>query len=412
MPNILTLYFAGSGHGLEHNDDSMVVAYKKTVGPKMFFPGPGGKDNTIYRMGFIDTTNMFSDDKIVRTNTTGSGIDQKRSATGKGWNRNVWYALEAIADYVEVNEGAAVSLNFAGHSRGSITIIMLLNDLFHEHVPPMKRRNYTVASTVKGTKTFKGPQNEFGDWYENRLQKLFAKRMGSNEDAELGLEYLKRIASEKHRLRINVFLFDPVGGLNQGDSSRKQEFPGHIQEIKRVRILRMEQGGAGGTLSTNMPVFAKSDNWTFLSGVFPRSLSHYGASERLVIPLPGTHGAGLSFNEYDHKLNRYASELQRYIGTSYMVGLLSACGTRFENGFVDRYNDPRTMKSCYDQLYEEFVNVAPGTDDNGWGVDRSRIHKHHTGFTTFMGKKKVFVGRYAGNAVNSHHRYLKEHVRN
>ena len=69
MPNILTLYFAGSGHGLEHNDDSMVVAYKKTVGPKMFFPGPGGKDNTIYRMGFIDTTNMFSDDKIVRTNT-------------------------------------------------------------------------------------------------------------------------------------------------------------------------------------------------------------------------------------------------------------------------------------------------------------------------------------------------------
>ena len=47
MP-VLTLYFAGSGHGLSHMDDTIVEAYKHTTSPKAFFPGPGGKDPNIY----------------------------------------------------------------------------------------------------------------------------------------------------------------------------------------------------------------------------------------------------------------------------------------------------------------------------------------------------------------------------
>ena len=397
MPsNILTLYFAGSGHGLDHKDDTMVEAYKRTKGAALFFPGPGGSDTNIYRKNIGAFGLVKFSDGAIGKNTKSDGklaSAQKRAATGKGWNRNVWYALKEIATYLATNKGN-VTLNFAGHSRGSITIIMLLNDLFHQHVPVQMQNSFEIASTVKGTKTYSNRAQKdakFDDWYKLRLKKIFTDRMGSDKDAEEGIRYLEVICSNKNRLSCNVWLFDPVGGLNQGNSTRKQEFPEHAQ-IKRVRVMRMEQGGVGGTLSTNMPTFKGKHNWVFLDGTRSRNLATFEDVERLVIPMPGTHGAGLS-------LNGGLTGNQQYIGTGYMISLLEKCGTQFDDGFKKKYGIQHIVHDCYDQLYSDFYNIAPGKGDNGWGKARQAIHTHHK-------VDQNGIGHYAGNAVNAHHRFL------
>lgn len=396
MTNVLTLYFAGSGHGKEHTDDAIVDAYKKTTGPKVFFPGPGGADTNIYSQntGFIDD----SQERVIGQNYKSSTFSsaKKRGATGKGWNRNVWYALRHICDFLKKKQGN-VTLNFAGHSRGSITIIMLLNDILHENVPLSQRQGFEIASLKTGTKTFDGDDDTFAGWYEERLKKTFAKRMGSDRDAEEGIHYLKYICARKDRLECNVWLFDPVGGLNQGHSTRKQEFPEH-PIIKRARVMRMETGGAGGTLSTNMPTFKGKHNWVFLSGDKKFDLTQFKTTERLVIPMPGSHGAGLSENVqtgfFVRKRNKGKPKtaMQRYIGRSYMVSMLRACGTTFARDF-DHAGDSWTTKAYYDALMEEFIDEKP---EGG----RKAIHAHHS----FNGKK----GSYLGGAVNAHHRYLQE----
>ena len=388
MSVIATLYFAGSGHGKEHQDDAIVDAYNLTTGPAVFFPGPGGKDTSIYSKNSVVGSGR---EAVLGQNYKSSTFSSatKRGMTGKGWNRNIWFALQYIAGLIQNNPGQ-ITINFAGHSRGSITIIMLLNDILHEHVPVSEQAGFEIASTITGTKTYGDRSGSFNDWYENRLHKTFTKRMGSSEDADLGIQYLRTVCANKARLEFNVWMFDPVGGLNQGHSSRKQEFPEH-DKIKRVRVMRMETGGAGGTLSTNMPTFRGRPGWEFLGGDRKRNLNQYAQKERLVIPMPGTHGAGLSHNGGD-------SEMQQYIGRSYMVGLLRACGTTFEDDLFGT-SDSRFVKRNYDMLMAQFKDKKP---EGG----RKNMHYHHT-FET-VGFTRKTVGTYLGGAVNAHHRYLQE----
>lgn len=387
--NLITLYFAGSGQGLSSEDNTIVDAYRKTNGCAMFLPGPGGKDPNVYQKNFpIIGGNSSQSDVGQNTKSTGAftGKASKRKLTGKGWNRNVFFALEAIADYLD-RIGGPVTINIAGHSRGSITVIMLLNDILHEH----PSSEYTIASTIKGVKTYKkNDKRDFNEWYESRLKKIWSSRMSDSGDAEYGIECLKVVMGSKNRLAINVFLFDPVGGLNQGCSSRKQDFPNH-NCVKRARVLRMETGGAGGTLSSNMPKF---EGWHFLTGEHPEDLGRHSQTERYLIPLPGSHGSGLDSN-------KGKTVCQRYIGTSYMLGLLRASGTEYEAGYTETFGQLDKLYDAYNQLYKENLHIAPGSQDMGKGVtNRRNIHTHHT-----IDKKGS--GTYKGDAINGHHKFLK-----
>lgn len=389
--SVVTLYFAGSGHGLSSEDDTIVDAYKKTKGAAMFLPGPGGKDANVYKKNFpvglnLDNSHSSTGDKNAKSTGIFSSAF-KRKSTGKGWNRNVFFALEAIADYLD-RRAEHVTLNFAGHSRGSITVIMLLNDILHEH-PSSK---FTIASTIKGVKTYtQNDKRDFDDWYESRLEKLWSSRMGNSEEAAYGIDCLQTVMAAKNRLSINLFLFDPVGGLNQGKSSRKQEFPNHPC-IERARVLRMETGGVVGTLSTHMPKF---EGWYFLTGQHSKNLGLHSNHERYLIPLPGQHGAGLSSNSGK-------TDCQRYIGTSYMLGLLKESGTEFEQGFAEPFGLVDKLAKNYDELYEKNLDVAPGSKDSVMGSNaRKDIHTHHT-------VDKDGFGSYLGEAVNAHHKHLNE----
>lgn len=427
--SIVTFFFAGTGHGIDHDldDDSLVKTYNKTKGKKAFFPGPGGSPN-IYASGFdmqalrAHFGNVQGPESESRGSLIGYnarireiGSKRKRQLGGKGWDRNVWYALNLIATEL-INE-SQLTLNLVGHSRGSITIIMLLNDMFYEHTGMHKLLNENTVmnkpDSSRGNNKFvfkEGPvraewtptskQGDFGKWYLKQIEAVWQRRMGLNAStggklAKRGIEALMTIKKhQKNFDAINAWLYDPVAGFCEGASSRKQEFPYH-PSIKRVRVLRMEQGGSCGGLSTHMPIFK---DWTFLDGSKPRDLSVFSESERMVIPLPGSHGSGLSKN-INKKDLKPTTLPQWYIGTSYMVGLLQACGSEFEEGYAQEWNNREIMLKHYYSLYEKFVGENPERRTL-LGQSRAKIHTHHT-------KKDG----YLGNAVNGHHRYLKDNIR-
>lgn len=406
MP-VLTLYFAGSGHGLgseKDNEDTLVDAFNHTRGPKALFPGPGGADPNIYVSGDFsglygrslgyeptDGRNLIVGQNFKKKSWRWSSA-QKRGGTGKGWNMSAHYALRIIANYLK--SGQRLTLNLCGHSRGSITIIMLLNDMFYQHLSP---DSFTMAGTVKGVKTFTQKEapdwntmdegQEFNDWYEKRLKTIWKSRL-NKDAANAGLEALHVIKKRQGQIaEVNAWMFDPVAGLNQGNTSRKQDFPDHPL-IKRVRVLRMEHGGIAGGLSTNMPTFP---GWAFLDGRKTRNLSAYMNSERLVIPLPGSHGSGLS-------ANKGASLREQFIGTSLMTGFLTACGTDLGD-FAAKWGDPTRMRLIYDQLLAMNLGNLPGSGE--MNSARAKIHAHHT------------RAGYAGNAINADHAFLnwQEQVR-
>jgi len=400
---VITFYFAGSGHGIDHdlNDDSLVEAYNNTRGTKAFFPGPGGTPN-IYASGFdlFALKSRFGKDiqdpqskalgSLIAYNTKIKeyGSKSKRSMGGKGWNRNVWYALNLIA--AALLEGVApLTLNVVGHSRRSITVIMLLNDMFYRQTG--RNRPFKIAS-AKVKDTWKQKKGGFAQWYLRQIEAVWQRRMGANSAkgsrlARQGVVAMQTIEGHQAAIAgVNAWLYDPVAGKSEALTNRKQEFPTHPL-IKRVRVLRMEQGGMAGGLSSGMPTFP---GWDFLDGNVPRNLRIFENTERYVIPMPGSHGAGLSKNI---KKGRPTTMPQWYIGTSYMVGLLRACGTSFAAGYPEQWNDESLILQGYDLLLDKYRNVMPGKGDVG--RDRRNIHHHHT------------KGGYAGNAVNADHRFLQ-----
>ena len=357
----------------------MVKAFKATNAYKAFFPGPGGADPTIYS-GQNASAAPEGKGSSVKPGLFSSAT--KRGITGKGWNRNTWYAIKILGEFSQ-ERPAGFRLNLVGHSRGSINVIMLLNDLFFQSATPLDKK-FTVASTIRGTKSIDGDQVGSPEWikfYEKRLRTIWAARMGTDEAAAEGIEHLASIRDQDHLKAINVFLFDPVAGVNQGNTSRKQDFPDNVK-INQARVLRMEQGGAGGGLSTNMPLFP---GWEFLNGTHSRDLlAGVGGRERVVIPLPGSHGAGISANE------NAATIANRYIGTSYMLSMLSQNGTRFAE-FGD-WAQPSILLSCYNKLMAAYQNILPGSGE--LGHSRRDIHTHHT------------ADGYDGGFINAHHRFL------
>jgi hypothetical protein len=412
---VLTMYFAGSGHGIDKSidDDSMVEAYNQTMGCKAFFPGPGG-DPRIYVAGFdgellrrqLNVGKELASDEHgtlfgYNAKLSERGVKAKRALTGKGWDRNVWFALNLLAAQLK-SDGGRLTLNLVGHSRGSITVIMLLNDMFFEHVGQGlgagQRFSFKEAGVHAQYKATGAGNAGFGAWYRKQLEAVWLRRMGtsaalSRRLAKQGIAALETVKQHQGNFdAINAWLFDPVAGVNEGASSRKQQFPAHPL-IKRVRVLRMEQGGAGGLLSTNMPTFP---GWSFLDGLHgPRNLAAFQDRERCVIPLPGSHGSGLSINIDEKKGVGVQTREQWYIGTSYMVHLLAACGTQFEPGFVERWHHENLLLAAYNTLFDRFQHVPAGHGE--LNPARGRIHHaHHT------------PEGYVVDAVNAHHAYLKQ----
>ena len=409
---VVTFFFAGTGHGIDRDfdDDSLVETYNKCTGKKAFFPGPGATPG-IYASGFdlgtlrplfgrdVEGPESTERGSLIGYNTKikESGSKAKRSLGGKGWDRNVWYALNLIAaELASTND--QITLNLVGHSRGSITVIMLLNDMFYEHTGmhlKLKGNRGAFKLNEAGVKdTWSPKKGDFGNWYLKQIEAVWKRRLGRTDVigeklAKRGVEALQTIKENQGKFAcINAWLYDPVAGKSSALTSRKQEFPPHPL-IKRVRVLRMEQGGMGGALSSGMPTFG---GWAFLDGTQTKNLRIFSDNERLVIPLPGTHGAGLSLNI---KHGKATTRPQWYIGTSYMVGLLQACGTKFEEGFPEFWTNTLLLLTAYDLLLEAYRNVLPGKGDVG--KDRAKIHTHHT------------AAGYAGGVVNADHRYLKEH---
>jgi hypothetical protein len=316
----------------------------------------------------------------------------KRGLTGKGWNENVAHAIRIMAGLLRAGEGS-LQLNLVGHSRGSITILMLLNDLFFS--PQAGGKGFSV--NLGGRKFLKDPAGFFkkshqsaptgegeAGWYEKQLQSIWSRRLGS--DAAKGvLADLRELHENIQAVTgVNCFLFDPVGGPFGGDSDRQKALP-EFAQLKRVRVLRMEHEGAA--LSGNMPTFgvgSEGGEFQFLTGKMSKNLLVVKSRERYVIPMPGSHGAGVSKNDG-------RTEDQRYIGTSYMLKLISECGTKFESGFVEQFCDAAEMLAGFDRLAAAFGKKLPGNKD------RLAIHAaNHT------------KNGYHDGMVNAHHRYLAE----
>jgi hypothetical protein len=418
---VLTLFFAGTSHDLEHDieDDSMVWAYGQVTPPKAYFAGPGKtKVITFQHVGEEEQTERVKAPEVTRysripISSTGNVM------TGKGWNRNVWHAIKLIHDYV-VNRREQTTVNIVGHSRGSITVIMLLNDLFFERITraPRERSVREIEDYRIESKTFHGSEGslrkyeqEFVGWYKERLKLIWAKRLGSTNLAEEGLEFIAGISDNINRLTaINAYLFDPVGGMSRTNTqrdSRKMDFPYH-PKIQKVRVLRMEHGSK--MLSDAMPIFTDSfkGEWRFLSGEAMVDLFEPSIAKE-IIPLPGSHGAGLSVN---FKGTQPTTHLERYLGTSYMLHLLKECGTRFNTegsvypGPGDFCNEAK-MLYAYNELMKKWKDVK------FYASSRKQIHSEHHTFTKEENKKhwysrKKVVGYYAGDSINGHHRWLKE----
>ncbi|MEO1679767.1 MAG: hypothetical protein AAFU80_16620 [Pseudomonadota bacterium] len=416
MPNVLTLYFGGTSQGYNDNlqidyktvDNALVEAFEGTIGAKMFIPGPAAPDPQIYQIGFGGATgyNGFPEVKGSNVKPGASARKGRGVVAGLGWHRSVWYALQGIRDYLDEKDGQRVTINIAGHSRGSITVIMMLNDIFHSVLAD--QANFSIAYPKKGSSTFETRSRaknnmNFSEWYDYKLEKLWTKHMGYVHTAQEGIQNINEIVARLNDLSFNIWLFDPVGGPNGGGTSRKQSMPDHAS-IKRVRVLRMESGGA--FLSDNLPEL-KSKGYTYLAGNQTKNLELYRNRERFVIPLPGSHGAGVGSNKGD-------TEKQKYIGMSYMVDLLYRSGTVFNNDFRQKLNDRRTMFSYYTELYDEFKNKGPGLANGG--LTRHNLHADNFTYGKSLkhlklNKKGRITATRKYDALNGHHKFMMDHER-
>ncbi|MEM1268027.1 MAG: hypothetical protein AAGI50_18630, partial [Pseudomonadota bacterium] len=273
---------------------------------------------------------------------------------------------------------------------------MLLNDIFRTSLGAAQ--GFTIQNAKLGKTTFDledfdddeddgdGNNEEFKRWYRKSLEQIFVKRMGTQKEAKLGVRFLSYISHHRARLKCNVLLFDPVGGKNLGETSRKLDLPDHPQ-INCVRVIRMEQGGMMGGLSTAMPTF-KDKGYTFYSGDKSADLLDHKKGERSVVPLPGTHG-----NPQDVKYGAPA-----YIGASYLSAFLTDHDTAINDSFTSRFGHSATLLAAYNALYKKYKDVEPGAVDGNVKAKRKAIHTHHT--------VKNGVGSYAGDSVNAHHSWL------
>lgn len=406
MP-VLTLYFGGSSQGFDQAGDNAIVdAYNKSNqhGPAAFFPGPGSVDPSIYVSSHYFTMGVGSlrpDKKVVipgqepvhisvGNNRTDHKTYNNAGMHGKGWNRNVYYAVNIIRDFLSKSNDTW-TINCAGHSRGSITIMMLLNDMFYEHVPPAFHKSYEMqkADTKKDKYTGKlsgtAGKKAFEAFYRNRLAAIWDNRMAKSGAGQYGLTMLDDIKKcEKKINAINCWLFDPVAGPYQGGTNRKQCFPNH-KLIERVRVLRMESGGGFGALSTKIGEFPTS-HWSFLSGEQIRSLRIFTPRERLVIPMPGHHGSAVG----EKWPIGGDTPVQHLLGETYLVSFLSTCGTVFAPGFRKRGTDH--ILAAYQKLFDEH-NTERGA--GGIGDNRAKLHEDHH-------KKTGYVSGY----INSDHHCL------
>ncbi|MEO1679604.1 MAG: hypothetical protein AAFU80_15790 [Pseudomonadota bacterium] len=401
MSNVLTLYFGGSGQGLDKRT-TLLEAYKNTMGPAAFFPGPGAANTESQRK------NLFGTDEVSLGKNKKKALMKKncaalRKLTGDGWNRTVCQALALIFEFILDRGPNKVTINVAGHSRGSITIIMLMNDIFRTTVGA-KGGNFSIQNPGDSGKVSFDPKKEdFDENYKKQLQMVFKRRTGSAQCAKEAVEAMEMIAEYSSRLEVNIFMFDPVAGTKQAETSRKKELPNH-SSIRNVRVLRMESGGVFGTLSTGMPKF-KSQGFIFLGGDKIVNLNDVDSGERYLIPMAGMHGECLLPEFEDHF----------YVGKSYVSGFLSKCGTKFASDWIKPLSEPSRLKKCYKRIYAKHLNIAPGGHykvagkDNDTGKElRQAIHTHH-GVVNIKDKdgKDKAVGIYLGDAVNAHHKYLQ-----
>jgi hypothetical protein len=496
--DILTLYFCGSGHGGEqtYDTDSMLWAYDNTRGLKALFPGPGAADVRVYvspecaALSGLDERHSQQEQHgvVIGTNSRNSGIGGsalKRGATGKGWNDCVALAVRLLARLMSHNQ-PPYQFNIVGHSRGSITVLMLLNDLFVAPHPPgsfsvnlggrkflknpsgffkwskqeapdeeekekeemeKEEEKEKEAVNLGGRKLLRNPSefikrskqeapdeeekeekekeeekeekekeavnlggrkflrnsSEFikrskqeapdeeekekeekgagANWYETQLTHIWSRRLG----AKVATKTVKKLRTIHDNIQgiseVNCFLFDPVGGPFGGKSDRQQKMP-EFNGLNRVRVIRMERGGK--FLNDNLPSFGvgtPGSLYVLMSGEKSVNLLDCPPGERFVIPLPGTHGAGLSGN--DGK-----TVDQRYIGTSYLAAFLEQSGTKLDEGFLARFGNEDAIRDAYERLYAANVKKLPE------GPERTALAPHHT------------QRGYLGWKVNAHHRYL------
>ena len=208
MAKVLTLYFGGSGQGLDKST-ALSEAYKATSGPTVWLPGPGGSDPNVYlkNMGNSTSIGKYYNSDMPKQAAV-------RATFGQGWNISAYYALWAINKFATVNSGGQLVVNMAGHSRGSVTIIMLLNDIFRTSVGTSAQK-FKIKGD--GTHSFKSSDNDedglkFESWYYKTMEQIYKSRMQSADAGKDAVDFMANLASNQTRMQFNAWLFDPVGG--------------------------------------------------------------------------------------------------------------------------------------------------------------------------------------------------------
>ncbi|MBL0716620.1 MAG: hypothetical protein JJV89_01105 [Desulfosarcina sp.] len=400
---VATFYFPGTSHGLKYKDDTLGDAFLGTSNRKAYFAGPGGKPPTTYvnwqiandvdklyaienseiknnsASNYTDAseyygiyqmkkdkwkTEIYRGEKLeaIGSNILGSDHWTKstranRQIRGKGWNRNAWFAIQLIYTLLKTTKPGKLRLNMVGHSRGSITIIMLLNDIFayieESHDDEYLRdklaaRRDNMFSTVKRSRKPKGGKYIVGDFdsakkhweklqlthrytltnrteYDNFLKMVYHYRISEKYNPEGAIELLKYIRKNIKKIEFNIYLNDPCAGVKQGVATRKLFIPEH-ESIKHIRLIRMMQD-YNLTLNDALPPIRKDGNWK-LCDAHSSPINILSSDMRelpryLEIPMVGSHGAAVGGNGGD-------SIHERDVGGDLLLRFLLSLGTKFE----------------------------------------------------------------------------------
>lgn len=430
-----TFFFAGSSHGLDYKDDSMGYAYMGVKENRAYFPGPGGSPeifvgDDLYKMvgrqvranhrqfglnrqwGNIKASTISGQKlyEIGKNYISGrGGIRRNRAAGGKGWNRNAWFAVQLIYTLLKTAPDD-ITINMVGHSRGSITIIMLLNDIFAFLDRSNSLKGPYKIGDLSRVKNFQKVVVADRRQYERRLKNTWKQRFKSGINTEGSVDLLNEIRTElltpNPKITFNAWLFDPVAGPFLGNTTRKLHFPLHRQ-IKRVRVLRMLNVPKLDLLSNNLPPF-DPPNWELCDNKMAKDLwADVIGEERLLIPMVGSHGAGLS-------TNKGKTTTIRNIGTDLMLRFLTSCGTIFDGNLVwlvqhiplptaipyymgqnkkvrDKAHRPVSLTCPYNLFYKyEYLTTK------------------YKKINVCEGRRTVTQGINIAKYINAHHRWLRE----
>jgi hypothetical protein len=357
----LTLCFGGTGHNIKTAswEDKLISMFCK-IDPTnycAFHPGPGCAGSHIYANKLLHdllplkqpgetydieqtkfgVTAGMNKHEIKRIRTTAATAKKLGTATpkklgtayktdfrlpklsqvdgsfwGAGWYQNINYALQIIYEcYTQLKPTTTnkLTVNLIGHSRGSITAIMLMNDIIINKLLPTYRPK-TMAAMTHGKRTAMVHRVKYRDqtkdgnyrtWYINNRHGIWRNKL-KNRDAVTGVIALTTIQNNIDKIDFNLYLNDPVagGGLSRDDTDAKREL--YIEDpIKHVRVILSEHGGSMLNGNIWRATTKTPSPYKFVDYKTERDVNDYSAPKKYVIPMPGSHGAALGHNIADYE---------------------------------------------------------------------------------------------------------------